>query len=163
MKKENENYCEVFAMDFKSVLKQAHEELCDFSGREVGRLEFLAEEVFEIVTYESEASKVLAVVAIDVAMAISKGETFEFIKKSDTNRMWFYVMCNMPFFARKISWGTSIRGAFWSDSTEDAAWLTCYQVADENKFVLNKKSIESLVDAIVEFAGEEYEKASRIS
>ena len=79
-----------------------------------GPLEYLADNVFNFTTYESEYSELFARKALEVCTAISDGKTFEYIKEPE-NRLWYLLMVNMPFFADKLEWGTSIRGAWWAE------------------------------------------------
>ena len=76
------------------------------------RVEYLAQHVFGFVTYDSAMDELLGARAIEVCRAISTRTTFDYIKDAEQYR-WFVVMCNMPFFATRVDWGTSIRGAFW--------------------------------------------------
>ena len=76
------------------------------------RLEFLADHVFDFTTYDSAMSELFAAKALDVCVAISNGTTLDYIKAEDNYR-WFLLMVNMPFFAGRLEWGTSIRGAWW--------------------------------------------------
>lgn len=78
----------------------------------LGRLQYLAENIFNFTTYENIVSSLMAQKALDVCKAISNRETFEYIKSEDGN-LWYLLMVNMPFFDGKLAWGTSIRGAFW--------------------------------------------------
>ena len=77
------------------------------------KYEYLSSEIFDFTTYDTEIDKMFVTKAVEVCRAITNRETFEYIK-DDENYKWFLIMCNMPFFADKIEWGTSIRGAWWS-------------------------------------------------
>lgn len=81
---------------------------------EMTPFEYLSEKIFDFTTYEQEASEFLAKKALDVCVAITKKETFNYIKDKD-NRIWYLTMVNMPFFKDKLEWGTSIRGAWWNN------------------------------------------------
>ena len=49
-------------------------------------------------------------------MAIGNSKTFEYQEEEESeNYNWFLIMCNMLFFADKLNWGTSIRGAWWDN------------------------------------------------
>lgn len=98
--------------DYKKLIKESYEEDCSFNGDEYAKAEFLADNIFDFVTYDGEVDKSFVDTAIEVVNAISTGTTFEYI--SDKNKYkWYIAMCNMPFFRDRIEWGTSIRGAFW--------------------------------------------------
>ena len=81
-------------------------------------LEYLSCYIFEFVTYDGELDELFARKALDVCLAISSKKTFEYIEDPD-NYQWFIIMCNMPFFSNKLSWGTSIRGAWWELYNDD--------------------------------------------
>ena len=102
------NFCKYSSMleDGYSFFRESrHPEECS-------RLEFLSDYIFDFTTYDSEIAEFFAIRAIQVCRAINDRTTFQFIEDPDNYR-WYLLMCNMPFFADKISWGTSVRGAFW--------------------------------------------------
>ena len=78
------------------------------------RLEYLGEYIFEFTTYDGETSELFAAKALEVCAAITRKETFDYIRDRE-NYKWFLLMCNMPFFSQKIEWGASIRGCWWDD------------------------------------------------
>jgi hypothetical protein len=87
-------------------------------GDEMSRYEYLCDNIFQIDTYDSELSNEFGRMAVEVCEAINNGTTFDYIK-DDANRRWYTIMCNLPFFADRITWGTSIRGAFWATGYEN--------------------------------------------
>ena len=76
------------------------------------RLEYLSEYIFDFATYDAEMSETFAKKAVEVCSAINDSKTFDYIKDPE-NHKWYLLMCNMPFFASRLEWGTSIRGAWW--------------------------------------------------
>src|SRR3546814_1407074 len=52
---------------------------------------------------------------VEVCRAITTRVTHDYIKVEEQYR-WYILMCNMPFFAPRLNWGTSIRGAWWDHS-----------------------------------------------
>ncbi len=76
------------------------------------RLEFLSEYIFDITTYDSEMAEFFGRNAVAVCAAINDCKTFEFINDAE-NYKWYLAMVNMPFFYDRITWGGSIRGAWW--------------------------------------------------
>ena len=86
------------------------------------RLEFLGEQIFDFTTYDGAMSALFAGKAIEVCEAITNGTTFDFIKDPE-NYKWFLLMCNMPFFAGRLNWGTSIRGAWWEAKRLESSGL----------------------------------------
>lgn len=77
------------------------------------RLAFLSEAVFDFTTYDGAMDEFLAQKAVEVCEAITERKTFEYIERSEEHYRWYIAMVNMPFFADRLSWGTSIRGAWW--------------------------------------------------
>jgi hypothetical protein len=98
-------------MDYLKLLTESYES-DGFCVKPTSRLEYLSDYIFDFTTYEDEAAELFARRAIEVAAAISNGTTFEYIKRHE-DRIWFLLMCNMPFFYPRLEWGTSIRGAWW--------------------------------------------------
>jgi len=86
-------------------------------AEEYSRLEYLSDYIFDFSVYDSEIAESFAFHALQVCHAINTRTTFKFIEDPDNYR-WYLLMCNMPFFMNKISWGTSIRGAFWQGPFE---------------------------------------------
>lgn len=100
-------------MDYLKLLEHSYATVCAvYSCPPESRLEYLSDAIFEFTTDESGMSELFASKAIDVCEAINDRKTFEYIKDRD-NRMWFLLMCNMPFFSVRIECGTSVRGSWW--------------------------------------------------
>lgn len=76
------------------------------------KIEFLARYVFDFTTYDSDMDQLLGQKAVEVCRALSSRTTHGYIKVPENYR-WYILMCNMPFFAPRLDWGTSIRGAWW--------------------------------------------------
>ena len=113
--------------DYRRMLEKGHEELDDLvGGHQASRLEYLSDHIFDFTTYDSEIAKLFARKALEVCAAINDAKTFEYIKDADNYR-WYLLMCNMPFFYPRLSWGGSIRGAWWDVPTHKEAieFSTC--------------------------------------
>lgn len=98
--------------DWLRILRESHAESDDFSGYRTSNLEYLAGAIFGINTYDGGMDHLMAGKAIEVCRAISGKATFEYIKNAG-DYQWYLVMCHLPFFAERINWGSSIRGAWW--------------------------------------------------
>lgn len=99
--------------DYLRMLEEGFTEMRSFNGGEPEtRLEYLSDHIFNFITYDSKMAELFAKKALEVCAAISDSKTFDYIKDADQYQ-WYLLMCNMPFFADKLSWGTSIRGAWW--------------------------------------------------
>lgn len=107
----------VHSLDYAALL--AHSYAMEIEAGSIppeSRHEFLADHVFGFTTYDGAVSVELARRAVEVCQAINDATTFDYIADPDRYR-WFLIMCNMPFFASRLSWGTSIRGAWWDHAT----------------------------------------------
>ena len=99
-------------MDYLKLLEHSYAMAAGDECPPGTRLEWLGEQVFDFTTYDGAMSALFAGKAIEVCDAINTGATFDYIKDPENYR-WFLLMCNMPFFDGRLSWGTSIRGAWW--------------------------------------------------
>lgn len=119
------------------------------------RLEYLADYIFGFTTYDSGMSKLLAGKALEVCAAICNKQTFAYIENAD-NYQWYIIMCNMPFFAGRLDWGTSIRGAWWSlDDTSfesTGLWNGATQIYRE--MIFTHDQWDEFVRDVIEFGSE---------
>lgn len=99
--------------DYRRLLENGYETICALEGAPHSRLYYLASHIFGFVTYEDEYGELFARKALEVCAAISGSKTYDYIKEPE-NRLWYLLMVNMPFFYDKLSWGCSVRGAWWS-------------------------------------------------
>lgn len=101
-------------LDFNAMLLESIQELssgwCTAPG---SRLDFLGESLFDFTTYDNGMTELFARKAVEFIQAVNNRTTFEYIKDQD-NYQWYLIMANMPFFANKLDWGGSIRGAWWA-------------------------------------------------
>lgn len=96
----------------KNRIQTMYEE-CLVFDEDLTRHEFLSSDIFGFVTYDSDADKVFSRVAVTLAEAINNNRGIG--GHTDMNLL----MVNMPFFADRIEWGTSIRSAFWASRVKD--------------------------------------------
>jgi hypothetical protein len=117
------------------------------------RLEFLADNLFDFTTYDGEISVLLAHTAVRVCEAITMRVTGDFIEDQG-QYIEYLTMCNMPFFASKLEWGTSIRGAWWE--SYNGIEIDSCGLYIEDKQLLNlklyKEEWDKFILAVVEFA-----------
>lgn len=99
-------------MDYQKLLLHSLRKELEFDS-EIARHEYLSVHIFDFTTYDENMDKALAEKAVEICEAITNKTTFEYIDSSPENYRWYIIMCNMPFFAQRIEWGTSIRGAWW--------------------------------------------------
>ena len=136
-------------MNWIEILKTSYNAAAFNECPPESRLEWLGEYIFDFTTYDGNMSALFARKAIEVCSAINNKTTFLYIEDSD-NYQWFLIMCNMPFFADKLEWGSSIRGAWWDNKIEFQScglWVDDEQLC-ETEFTLDewKKFITAIID-----------------
>lgn len=115
-------------------------------------LEYLSQYIFDFTTYDSEMSERFAAKAVEVCAAINDRQTFRYIEDAKQYQ-WYLLMCNMPFFAGQLDWGTSIRGAWWRHDDilfeSDGLW-----VGDEQRlsWTFTGETWRQFITAIIAFA-----------
>ena len=109
-------------MDYLKLLEHSYAMAAGDECPPESRLEWLGEQVFDFTTYDGAMSALFAEKAIEVCDAITRRETFDYIGSADGYK-WFLLMCNMPFFADRLEWGTSIRGAWWDSKSLESCGL----------------------------------------
>jgi hypothetical protein len=109
------------APGYRELLEHSYEQ-ATYSDPEMSRLAYLSDYIFDFTTYDSDMGELFAGRALEVCAAINEGKTFDYIKDADNYR-WYLLMVNMPFFAGRLEWGTSIRGAWWDHA--DQTLETC--------------------------------------
>ena len=140
------DYARMLAEGFSEIQKH---------GEPRTRLEYLSEYIFQFITYDGKMSELFASKAIEVCIVISDGKTFDYIKKHDSYQ-WFLIMCNMPFFAERLTWGASIRGAWWAGQVgKDIEYESCGLWLDGRQIietlVFTDDQWRGFVSAVVEF------------
>lgn len=99
--------------DYLNVLEESFDTQLEVYGeKRSSKLVWVANAIFDFNTYDDALDEEFAIIALEVAQAITKGKTFEYIE-DETRYKNYVLMCHIPFFANRLSWGSSIRGAFW--------------------------------------------------
>lgn len=140
--------------DFLGILNHSFEIERDRECGAESRLVYLSDHIFDFTTYDSEMSEMFATKAVEVCDAINKAKTFDYIADAE-NYKWFLLMCNMPFFASRLNWGTSIRGAWW-DHCEHSLSSCGIWIGDEQETELKFRDADKwklFIAAMVAFAG----------
>jgi hypothetical protein len=144
--------------DIRELLEHSFQMECSLNEGAT-RTEFLASHVFGFTTYDGQADELFVGRALEVCAAISDGTTFSYIE--DPDRYWWYlIMVNMPFFADRLNWGASIRGAWWDH--EPQTLETCGFWKGEEQTLSLSFTLEEWLDfirAMVEFAKRDGEAA----
>lgn len=143
-------------MDYKSLLENSYlMTQKTFDCWPESRLQFIGDYIFDFTTYDDEMTELFARKALEVCAAISNGTTFKLVKDPEKYQ-WYLLMCNMPFFAGRLNWGSSIRGAWWDTSTPNhteleslGLWAGEEQLTKPLKFSTDQW--REFIDALVAF------------
>ena len=131
---------------FTEHLEEAYSDFLEYTDYPENRLIWVADNIFEFVTYDSGASEVFGNLMLRVLKPILNQTTFDFQKESEDNYYTFLLMVNMPFLKDKLEWGTSIRGAWFDTSGDSILELDCGRVMVPMKDF--KEFVKELLDWI---------------
>lgn len=141
-------------MDYLNLLNHSfakHKE--DMQDSDISKLEYLSDNIFGFTTYENIVSSKMAEKCLEVCVAITNKKTFEYIA-TDEGNLWYLIMVNMPFFAGKLEWGTSIRGAWWDTCNKKFKIDSCGLYEGEEQLLrieFTDKQWIGFVNAMVQF------------
>lgn len=141
-------------MNYLALLEYSYKKYCDFfKERDISRLYYLADEIFDFTTYDSEAGELFATKALEVCAVISDRRTHNYIGNHDQYQ-WFLIMCNMPFFKNRLGWGTSIRGAWWDFKPQTVNNCGFYENDKQLKepLVISPAEWPLFIAALIQFA-----------
>lgn len=121
------------------------------------RAEYLAAHIFHFTTYDGDLDELFVRRAVEVCEAIGNRTTFDYIRESDNNYQWYIAMCHMPFFAERLEWGTSIRGAWWDhkDMVLDSCGLYDGERQITEELHLAREEWLEFIEAVVAFYKQE--------
>lgn len=141
-------------MDYLKLFEDGYRKTCDLMETPpINRLDYLGDYIFNFTTYDDEKSIMLARWCIEVCEAINNGNTFDYIK-SKANYMVYVILVNMPFFQNKLTWGSSIRGAWWESEIK---FTTCGLWDGDNQLyetmTFSREEWVKFIAAMIEFAG----------
>lgn len=104
-------------MDIKEIYKAHCNDFCSFTGFDT-KYEWAASEVFDIHTYDGSLDELIVKKIIEVCKVIFDKRTYEYIEDKN-NYISYILVCNLLDKFNWITWGTSIRGA-WFYACEDS-------------------------------------------
>lgn len=145
-------------MNYEQLLVDSYKMQVELGDESLSRLEYLAEYVFDFTTYDGDMSELFAAKALEVCSAISMGSTRDYIKDADNYR-WYLLMINMPFFAGRLTWGISVRHAWWDGKqpSVSSCGLWCgeeqMQMLEFPQTELDARSWKEFVAALLAFPG----------
>lgn len=83
----------------------------------ISALEIIAQ-IFRVTTYDSDMDCHFARIILPVMLAIARGKAFDYHEQSQQHYVDFLMVCNFTAIEPLLSWGTSIRGAWFSAPKE---------------------------------------------
>ena len=150
--------------EYIKLLTESIEDARSWFEKDLSRLAYLGDFIFDFTTYDSEASEMFARKALEVCVSISENKTFEYQEDAE-NYKWYLIMVNMPFFEGRLEWGTSIRGAWWDVYGDKKLEISSEGLFTEEGQLLepiefNEAKWLEFIEAMVEFSGlEDNDKA----
>lgn len=106
-------------MDVMKTFEMACADYLDFVECAETKEEWAAGKVFGLCTYDAALDKLFVDKIIEVCKVILDHKTYEYIEESDDNYANYILVCQLLRNKHWISWGTSIRGA-WFDKCADS-------------------------------------------
>ncbi|BBB59896.1 hypothetical protein UNDKW_1623 [Undibacterium sp. KW1] len=137
--------------NYKNLLENSYRIQCELDD-EMSRSAFLADYIFCFTTYDSDIGEMFARKALEVCAAISNQTIIRYTENEDDYR-WYLLMINMSFFAGRLNWGTSIRGAWWNHEGQTLEACGLWE-GDEQALSLNftRHEWKDFIAAMVEFS-----------
>jgi hypothetical protein len=139
-------------MDYLELLENSFKTEC-CGNKHFDKYSFIAEEIFDITTYDDGMSSLFGKKAMEVFKAITEKKTFDYIK-NDEDYKWYITFVNFPFFYRKLTWGTSIRGAWWDICTKMFEINSCGLFLNDEQITeltFNEEEWNKFTKAMIEF------------
>ena len=118
------------------------------------KYEWVASEVLGLATYDGSLDEIFVKKFCEVCKCIADRKTFEYIESSQENYITYILVCQLLTDKHWIDWGTSIRGAWFDESSRSEKILEWTCIGQTNKIDINisfsVKNILSLIDFIEE-------------
>lgn len=100
------------------IFEDEFAEHCDGAESE-NKYEWCSNYVFDFATYDAELDEIFIKKIFEVCKAVLERRTFEFIEESDEKYRQFIIVCQIFYKFNWISWGTSIRGAWFEENRKE--------------------------------------------
>lgn len=100
-------------MNVTELYKEDYQNHCDLTGS-TSKYGWLANSVFELATYDDSLDELFGKKIVEVCKVLLIRATYEYIRDG-SNYIPYILVCNMLDRMRWISWGTSIRGAWFQE------------------------------------------------
>lgn len=140
--------------EYLKLLEKDYQNTIEFQMEDISKLEYLGSHVFGFTTYASDLDEEFATNMLEVLDCILYKNTFEYI---ESNRLNYHRMVNMPFLENCLSWGTSIRGAWFCvdlyyDSELDKYVPKSIRLDNPKVDLSDTESLKSFIGAVLDFA-----------
>lgn len=150
-------------MTAKEIYEAHYKEYSSTFKHEVSKYEWASRNIFDLITYDEHIDEVLVKYCLIVLDTILYRTTYEFIKSED-NYIVYIVVCQLLNEFGWIDWGTSIRGAWFNDSSicirpilKEYNWFEYEDGKPVNKSISPVYFNSDNVNALIEFITDESE------
>lgn len=117
------------------------------TDREVNsKFEFVGDDIFHFVTYDTEVTEMLASKMLEVINVILQKGNSNY-QENPQNYITYLMMVNMPFLKGKLDWGTSIRGAWFDEHGHHSDKEDFYCITPELN--VPKKEIKDFLSQLI--------------
>jgi len=118
---------------WEALIASDYANACANGEADLTRPSYISEHIFDLAVYDGELAELFGGNCLLVAKAITDRTTFEFIKQSEEHYRTYIITCNLPFFASRIDWGGSVRGAWWGCEQEPVCF-DAFEFTDSDDF-----------------------------
>ena len=151
-------------MDYLALLEHSYKEISEnHCIDDLERYEYLVNYIFDIYAYDNQQEEFFCRKCIEVCQALTDRATYDYIADQENYR-WYLIILHLPFFANRISWGTSIRGAFWDRQSHYGNQKTHFKLSSCGLYVGDEQQLEwefedddwlKFIKAVIEFFGDD--------
>lgn len=100
------------------IYKAHYKEICSQHDDKYSKYEWAADYIFDLTTYDADLDEKFVKDILEVCEVIADRYNFEYIEKND-NYTKYILVCQLLDHFKWIDWGTSIRGAWFDNLSND--------------------------------------------
>ena len=139
-------------MNVTEIYKDDYQNYCDLD-ESTSKYRWLTTQVFNVATYDGSLDELFGKKIIEVCKVLLIRATYEYIE-DESNYIPYILVCNMLDRMKWISWGTSIRGAWFQQDRRSKPILIYYDKDSNYGYAELPFTVENLV-ALIEFVESE--------
>lgn len=136
------------------TIRKVYEEHCDiFEGTYYSKYQWFVDHILELTTYDGEISDLFGRKIVEVCKAIMDRKTYEYID-DENNYITYIIVYNLLQSKEWINWGTSIRGA-WFEESSSLNPIINWSYSDRegihsHRVAFSEKNLRTLIEFIEE-------------